>query len=101
MSYFLRYNDEPRTRADMALVVAAGSTSEDDDQQGVAHFLEHMLFNGTENFEGQEIINFLERAGMTFGPDVNAYTSFDETVYTPANSARRSRSGGHIFRYLL
>ena len=82
ITYYLRFNDEPRTRADMALVVAAGSTSEDDDQQGVAHFLEHMLFNGTTNFEGQEIINFLERAGMTFGPDVNAYTSFDETVYT-------------------
>ena len=82
MAYYLRFNDEPRNRADMALVVGAGSLVEDDDQQGIAHFLEHMLFNGTENFEGQEIINFLERIGMSFGPDVNAYTSFEETVYT-------------------
>ncbi|MCA9837034.1 MAG: insulinase family protein [Trueperaceae bacterium] len=82
LTYYVRRNTEPLNRADFALVIDAGSILEDDDQRGLAHFLEHMLFNGTESFEGQEIINFLERSGMEFGPDVNAYTSFDETVYT-------------------
>lgn len=82
LSYYIRQNTEPRNRAELALVINAGSLQEDDDQQGVAHFLEHMLFNGTENFEGQELVSYLERIGMEFGPDVNAYTSFEETVYT-------------------
>ncbi len=82
LSYYVRKNTEPLNRADFALVINAGSVLENDDQRGLAHFLEHMLFNGTESFAGQEIINFLERSGMEFGPDVNAYTSFDETVYT-------------------
>lgn len=82
LTYYVRKNTEPLNRADFALVIKAGSILEDEDQLGLAHFLEHMLFNGTESFEGQEIINFLERVGMEFGPDVNAYTSFDETVYT-------------------
>jgi predicted Zn-dependent peptidase len=58
------------------------STLEDDDQLGLAHFVEHMAFNGTRRFKKMEIVNFLERIGMRFGPDVNAYTTFDETVYT-------------------
>lgn len=82
LTYYVRQNTEPRTRAELALVINAGSLQEDDDQQGIAHFLEHLLFNGTENFEGQELISYLERIGMEFGPDVNAYTSFGETVYT-------------------
>ncbi len=82
LTYYLRPNTEPHNRAELALVINAGSVLEDDDQLGLAHFLEHMLFNGTESFPGPELINFLERTGMVFGPDVNAYTSFDETVYT-------------------
>ena len=61
--------------------VNAGSMQEDEDQLGLAHFVEHMAFNGTENFEKQELIDYLEGIGMKFGPDINAYTSFDETVY--------------------
>ena len=82
LTYYIRSNSEPPDRADLWLAINAGSNLEDDDQKGLAHFLEHMLFNGTENFPGQELINYLESIGMRFGPDVNAYTSFDETVYT-------------------
>lgn len=81
LTYFVRRNVRPEKRADLWLAVNAGSVLEDEDQQGLAHFVEHMAFNGTKNFAKQEIINFLERVGMKFGPDVNAYTSFDETVY--------------------
>ena len=82
LTYYIRSNAEPPDRADLWLAINAGSILEDDDQKGLAHFLEHMLFNGTENFPGQELVNYLESIGMRFGPDVNAYTSFDETVYT-------------------
>ncbi|RMH51546.1 MAG: insulinase family protein [Bacteroidetes bacterium] len=81
LTYYIRHNAEPDNRAELRLAVNAGSVLEDDDQRGLAHFLEHMLFNGTRRFEKQELVNFLERTGMRFGPDVNAYTSFDETVY--------------------
>jgi len=81
LTYYIRRNDEPRNRAFLRLAVNAGSVLEDDDQLGLAHFIEHMAFNGTENFSGNEIISFLESLGVQFGPDVNAYTSFDETVY--------------------
>jgi zinc protease len=63
------------------LVVNAGSVLEDDDQLGLAHFVEHMAFNGTEHFEKQELVEYLESIGMQFGPSINAFTSFDETVY--------------------
>ncbi|MCP4168336.1 MAG: insulinase family protein [Chloroflexi bacterium] len=81
LTYYIRHNDEPMNRAELWLAVNAGSILEDEDQLGLAHFLEHMLFNGTENFEGTAIVDFLEYIGMEFGPDINAYTSFDETVY--------------------
>ncbi len=80
-TYFLRHNTRPRERAQMWLVVNAGSVLEDDDQQGLAHFVEHMAFNGTRRFAKQELVEYLESIGMRFGPDLNAYTSFDETVY--------------------
>ncbi|HGY54896.1 MAG TPA: insulinase family protein [Caldithrix abyssi] len=79
--YYIRKNSRPENRAELRLVVNAGSILEDDDQQGVAHFVEHMCFNGSEHFHKQELVNFLESIGMRFGPDINAYTSFDETVY--------------------
>jgi zinc protease len=81
LRYYVRVNREPQKRAEFRLVVHAGSVLEDDDQQGLAHFTEHMAFNGTANFPRQRLVDYLESIGMRFGPDVNAYTSFDETVY--------------------
>ena len=81
LKYYIRANAEPENRAELTLVVKAGSILEDDDQQGLAHMCEHMAFNGTKNFKKHEIIEFLESIGMKFGPEVNAYTTFDETVY--------------------
>ncbi len=81
MKYYIRANSEPANRAELTIVVNAGSILEDDDQQGLAHMCEHMAFNGTKNFKKHEIIEFLESIGMKFGPEVNAYTTFDETVY--------------------
>jgi zinc protease len=81
LTYYVRPNGEPENRAELRLVVNAGSVLEDGDQLGLAHFLEHMAFNGTERFEKQEIVDYLESIGMSFGPDVNAYTTYDETVY--------------------
>lgn len=82
LTWFIRPNAEPAQRAELWLAVNAGSNQEEDDQQGLAHFLEHMLFNGTVSYPSNELIAFLESVGMEFGPDVNAYTSFEETVYT-------------------
>ncbi|TNE86017.1 MAG: insulinase family protein [Deltaproteobacteria bacterium] len=81
MRYYVENNDQPQNRAVFRLVVEAGSVLEDDDQLGLAHFLEHMAFNGTEHFEGNELIAYLESAGTRFGAHLNAHTSFDETVY--------------------
>ncbi len=81
MKYYIMQNQKPENRAEMRLVVNAGSVLETDDQQGLAHFCEHMAFNGSENFEKNELVEFLESIGMRFGADLNAYTSFDETVY--------------------
>jgi len=81
MRYYIRANKKPEKRAELRLVVKAGSILEDDDQQGLAHLVEHMAFNGTKNFPKNEVVTFLESLGMRFGADVNAYTSFDETVY--------------------
>jgi len=80
-TYYLRHNDRPEHRVELRLAVNAGSLQEDDDQQGLAHFLEHMEFNGTENFAAGELVDYLESVGARFGPDLNAYTSFDETVF--------------------
>lgn len=81
LSYYIRANKKPEKRAELRLVVKAGSILEDDDQRGLAHFVEHMAFNGTKNFPKHELIAFMESLGMRFGADLNAYTSFDETVY--------------------
>jgi zinc protease len=81
MTYYVRSNSTPKNRADLYLVVKAGSIEENDDQQGLAHFAEHMSFNGTKNYPKHELTNYLESIGMEFGPEINAYTSFDETVY--------------------
>jgi zinc protease len=81
LRYYVRRNQAPRNRAELRLVVKAGSVLEDDDQRGLAHMVEHMAFNGTTNFPGQRIVAFMQSIGMRFGAHVNAHTSFDETVY--------------------
>lgn len=81
LTYYIRQNKKPENRAQFRLVVNAGSILETEKQQGLAHFLEHMAFNGTKNFQKQELVDFLERIGMKFGADLNASTSFDETTY--------------------
>lgn len=81
MTYYIRHNQEPIERASFYIVQNVGALLEDDNQNGLAHFLEHMAFNGTENFEGKGILNTLEQHGVAFGRNINAYTSFDETVY--------------------
>jgi len=81
LHYYIRVNHSPAHRAELRLVVNAGSVLEDEDQRGLAHFLEHMAFNGTTHFPKQALIDCLETAGMRFGADLNAYTTFDETVY--------------------
>jgi zinc protease len=79
--YYIRKNAKPEKRIELRLVVNAGSILENDDQQGLAHFMEHMNFNGTRTFPKNELIDFLQKTGVRFGADINAYTGFDETVY--------------------
>ena len=81
MRFFIRQNGRPASRVSLRLAVDAGSMQEEPDQRGLAHFLEHMAFNGTENFKPGALVAFLESIGARFGPHVNASTSFDETIY--------------------
>jgi len=99
ITYYIRKNTEPKNRAELRLVVHAGSILENDNQVGLAHFTEHMSFNGTKNFAKNELINFLEKNGVQFGADLNAYTSFDETVYMlqlPTDSPEVFKKGFQI-----
>lgn len=81
LTYYLRHNDWPAGQADFFLAQRVGSVNEEENQQGLAHFLEHMCFNGTEHFPGNTLIDYLEEIGVKFGRNLNAYTSTDETVY--------------------
>lgn len=81
LTYYIRHNEEPKERASFYIIQNVGALLEEDNQNGLAHFLEHMAFNGTENFEGKGILNTLEKHGVAFGRNINAYTSFNETVY--------------------
>jgi zinc protease len=81
LTYYIRTNKKPEKKVELRLVINAGSILEDDDQQGLAHMCEHMAFNGTTNFKKNDIISYLQSIGVGFGNDLNAYTSFDETVY--------------------
>jgi zinc protease len=81
LTYYIQKNAKPEKRVELRLVVKAGSILEDDDQQGLAHFTEHMAFDGTHHFQKHELISYLQSLGVKFGADLNAYTSFDETVY--------------------
>lgn len=81
LRYYIRKNARPQNRVELRLVVNAGSIVEDDDQRGMAHFVEHMMFNGTRRFKKNDIVAYLESIGVRFGADLNASTGFDETVY--------------------
>src|SRR5215468_11443796 len=81
LKYFIRQNSRPAKRLSLRLAVKAGSLFEADDQQGLAHLIEHMAFNGSAHFKPGELVSYFESTGARLGPHVNAYTSFDETVY--------------------
>ena len=81
ITYYIRHNEEPKNRASFYIIRNAGALLENDDQDGLAHFLEHMAFQGTKNFPGKGIITTMERYGVAFGENVNAYTAHNETVY--------------------
>ena len=81
LTYYIRHNELPKQRAEFHIAQAVGAILEEDDQNGLAHFLEHMCFNGTEHFPGKGIINYFESIGVSFGYNINAYTSLDQTVY--------------------
>lgn len=85
LTYYIRHNETPKKRCEFHLVQAVGAILEEDHQNGLAHFLEHMAFNGTEHFAGKGIINYFETIGVEFGSNINAYTSLDETVYRLSN----------------
>ena len=81
LTYYIRHNEEPKQRCEYHIAQRVGAVLEEDHQNGLAHFLEHMAFNGTEHFPGKGIINYFESIGVNFGGNINAYTSIDETVY--------------------
>jgi zinc protease len=100
-TYYIRRNQEPKNRVVMYLANKVGSVLETDDQRGLAHFMEHMSFNGTKHFPKNELINYLEKAGVRFGADINAYTGFDETVYQlplPSDNSELLKNGIQIMR---
>ncbi|MDB5022308.1 MAG: insulinase family protein [Mucilaginibacter sp.] len=99
LTYYIRRNVEPKNRAELYLVNKAGSILETDAQQGLAHFTEHMAFNGTRSFPKNELVSYLQKSGVKFGADLNAYTSFDETVYQlplPTDSVKTFEKGFDI-----
>ncbi|RFZ81368.1 insulinase family protein [Mucilaginibacter terrenus] len=99
LTYYIRHNEQPKNRAELYLVVKAGSVLETDAQQGLAHFVEHMAFNGTRDYPKNNLVNYLQKSGVRFGADLNAYTSFDETVYQlplPTDSAEVFQQGFNI-----
>src|SRR5690606_16338343 len=99
--YFIRKNVEPQARATFYLAMKAGSILETEEELGLAHFLEHMAFNGTKNYPKNDLINYLQSNGVRFGADLNAYTSFDETVYQlpiPTDDPKIVANGIQILR---
>ena len=89
LTYYICPNQKPTGQAEFYIVQRVGSILEEEDQRGLAHFLEHMAFNGTKNFPGKRLIEYLEENGVRFGTDINAYTSFDQTVYNLSNVPTR------------
>ena len=99
LTYFLKVNGKPANRAELRLAVKVGSVDEAEHERGLAHFLEHMSFNGTTKYPKSDLVDYLESLGMGFGPDLNAYTSFDETVYMiqiPTDEPEKFSSGVEI-----
>nr|WP_321235134.1 insulinase family protein [uncultured Psychroserpens sp.] len=99
LTYYIKNNGKPENKVELRLVVNAGSILEDDDQQGLAHFMEHMNFNGTKNFKKNELVDYLQSIGVKFGAHLNAYTSFDETVYIlpiPSDDPEKLEKGFQI-----
>lgn len=99
LTYFIRKNAKPEKKVDLRLVIKAGSILETDAQQGLAHFMEHMCFNGTKRFPKNKLVDYLQSIGVKFGQHLNAYTSFDETVYflpIPADSPEKIENGFNI-----
>lgn len=99
LTYYIRKNTEPKNRAELYLGNRIGSLMETDEQQGLAHFTEHMAFNGSKDFPKNEMINYLQKAGVRFGADLNAYTGFNQTVYQlpiPTDSAAVFKTGFKI-----
>src|ERR1700743_748367 len=99
LTYYIRYNAEPKNRAVLYLVNKAGSVLETDQQQGLAHFTEHMAFNGTRDFPKNALVDYLQKSGVKFGADLNASTSFDQTVYelpVPTDSVSVFEKGFNI-----
>lgn len=99
LTYYIRQNPKPEDKVELRLVVNAGSILEDEDQLGLAHFMEHMCFNGTANFEKNELVDYLQSIGVQFGAHLNAYTSFDETVYIlpiPSDDPEKLEKGFQI-----
>jgi zinc protease len=99
LTYYIKKNAKPENKVDLRLVVNAGSILEDDDQQGLAHFMEHMCFNGTKRFPKNQLVDYLQSIGVKFGQHLNAYTSFDETVYflpIPSDSPEKLEKGFQI-----
>lgn len=86
LTYYIRHNELPKERADFYIAQQVGSVLEEDSQAGLAHFLEHMAFNGTKNYPGKALTNYLETVGIRFGENLNAYTGFDQTVYMIVNA---------------
>jgi zinc protease len=100
-TYYIRHNEEPKNRVFLYLVNNVGSVLEDSSQQGLAHFMEHMNFNGTIHYPKNELVNYLQKSGVRFGADLNAYTSFDETVFQlpiPADDPSILQNGFQIMR---
>ena len=85
LTYYIRHNNWPEQRAEFYIAQKVGSIQEDDNQRGLAHFLEHMAFNGSKHFKGNELLRWCESIGVKFGTDLNAYTSIDQTVYNISN----------------
>ena len=81
LTYYIRPNHKPEKKVELRMVVKAGSILENEDQRGLAHFMEHMNFNGTKNFQKNDLVSYLQSIGVQFGADLNAYTAFDQTVY--------------------
>lgn len=99
LTYYIKKNTKPENKVTLRLVVNAGSILEEDNQQGLAHFMEHMNFNGTKRFPKNKLVDYLQSIGVKFGQHLNAYTSFDETVYflpIPSNSPEKLENGFNI-----